>query len=80
MFSILIHRKALKEIGRLPVEDKQRVFTAIREMATYPLGGDVKPIKGLKGLLGRRVGDYRIAFTINFEKTEVMTPMTSSLV
>jgi len=72
MFSILIHRKALKEIGGLPAEDKQRILTAIREMATDPLGGDVKPIKGLKGVLRRRIGDYRIAFTINFEKTEVI--------
>jgi len=46
MFSILIHRKGLKEIGGLPAEDKQRILTAIREMATDPLGGDVKPIKG----------------------------------
>jgi hypothetical protein len=45
MFSILIHRKALKEIDGFPAEDKQRILTAIREMATDPLGGDVKPIK-----------------------------------
>jgi mRNA-degrading endonuclease RelE of RelBE toxin-antitoxin system len=53
MFSILIHRKALKEIGGLPPKTSNG-------------------FKGLKGLLRRRVGDYRIAFTINFEKTEVI--------
>jgi len=72
MFRILIHKKALKEIERLPAEDRQRILTAIREMATEPFSGDVKPIKGIKGLLRRRVGDYRIAFTVNFEKGEVV--------
>jgi mRNA-degrading endonuclease RelE of RelBE toxin-antitoxin system len=32
----------------------------------------VKPIRGIKGLLRRRVGEYRIAFTINFENAEVI--------
>jgi len=72
MFRILIHKKALKEIERLPSEDKQRILTAIREMATEPFSGDVKPIKGIRGLLRRRVGDYRIGFTVNFESGEVV--------
>lgn len=72
MFSILIHRKALKEINGFPTEDKRRILSAIRQIATEPFSGDVKPIKGVKGLLRRRVGDYRIAFTVNFEKSEVV--------
>ena len=72
MFSILIHRKALKEINGFPAEDKRRILSAIRQIATEPFSGDVKPIKGVKGLLRRRVGEYRIAFTVNFEKSEVV--------
>jgi mRNA interferase RelE/StbE len=72
MFSILIHRKALKEIDGFPTEDKQRILNAIRQIATEPFSGDVKPIKGVKGVLRRRVGDYRIAFTVNFEKSELI--------
>ena len=72
MFSILIHRKALKEIDGFPTEDKQRILNAIRQIATEPFSGDVKPTKGVKGLLRRRVRDYRIAFTVNFEKNEVV--------
>jgi mRNA interferase RelE/StbE len=72
MFSILIHRKALKEIDGFPAEDRQRILNAIRQIAAEPFGGDVKPIKGVKGLLRRRVGHYRIAFTVNFEKSEVV--------
>ena len=72
MFSVLIHRRALKEIDGLPTEDKQRILSAIREIASDPFGGDVKPIKNVKGLFRRRVGDFRITFTVNFEKNEVV--------
>lgn len=72
VFSVLIHRRALKEIDGLPTEDKQRILNAIREIASDPFGGDVKPIKNVKGLFRRRVGDFRIAFTVNFEKNEVV--------
>ncbi len=41
-------------------------------MATEPFGGDVKPVKGVRGVLRGRVGYYRIAFTVNFEKSEVV--------
>jgi len=41
-------------------------------MAMDPFSGDVKPIRGIKGLLRRRVSEYRIAFTINFENAEVI--------
>jgi mRNA interferase RelE/StbE len=40
-------------------------------MEVDPFVGDVKPIKGVRGLFRKRVGDYRIAFTLDFEKDEV---------
>jgi mRNA-degrading endonuclease RelE of RelBE toxin-antitoxin system len=40
-------------------------------MEVDPFGGDVKPVKGARGLFRKRVSDYRIAFTVNFEKGEV---------
>jgi mRNA-degrading endonuclease RelE of RelBE toxin-antitoxin system len=43
----------------------------MREMEADPFGGDVRPVKGERALFRRRVGDYRIAFTVNFEKGEV---------
>jgi len=72
MLNILIHKKALKEINGLPFEDRERILSAIRGMATEPFTGDVKPIKGVRGIFRRRVGDYRIAFAINFEKGDVV--------
>ena len=40
-------------------------------MEQDPFLGDVKPIKGVKGLVRRRVGDYRILFTVDFRRNEV---------
>jgi mRNA interferase RelE/StbE len=71
-FSVIVHRKASKEIDGLPVDDKNRIINALREMTEDPFSGDVKPIKGVRGLLRRRIGDYRISFTVNFEKNEVV--------
>lgn len=71
-FQVLIHKKALKEIDGLPIDDKNRILNSLREMAIDPFIGDVKPIKGVRGLLRRRVGDYRISFTVNFEKSEIV--------
>jgi predicted RNA binding protein with dsRBD fold (UPF0201 family) len=33
MFSILMHKEALKEIDRFPTEDKRRILNAIRQIA-----------------------------------------------
>ena len=40
MFSMLVHRKALKEIDEFPTEDKQRILSAIRQIAAEPFSGD----------------------------------------
>lgn len=67
MFKIKIHRKAAKEIMRLPTSIRERILDTIRNMKSNPFSGDVKPIRGLQGVFRKRVGDYRIAFAIDFE-------------
>jgi mRNA-degrading endonuclease RelE of RelBE toxin-antitoxin system len=41
-------------------------------MGSDPFVGDVKPLRPVKGLFRRRVGEYRIIFTVNFESGEVV--------
>lgn len=41
-------------------------------MIEDPFSGDIKPIKGLKGIFRKRVGRYRIGFTVDFEKGTVV--------
>ena len=67
----MIHRKALKEIRNLPSRDRERLLEAIRNLSSSPFVGDVKPVKGVKGVFRLRIGDYRLSYTINFEKIEI---------
>jgi mRNA interferase RelE/StbE len=41
-------------------------------MKEDPFAGDVKPVKGLNGVFRRRVGDYRVIFTVSFEENTVV--------
>lgn len=41
-------------------------------MRDDPFEGDVRPLKGVTGVFRRRVGSYRIAFSVNFNENEVM--------
>lgn len=41
-------------------------------MSVDPFEGDVKPLKGIIGVFRRRVGNYRIAFSVNFRENEVI--------
>ncbi|MEM2553783.1 MAG: type II toxin-antitoxin system RelE/ParE family toxin [Nitrososphaerota archaeon] len=41
-------------------------------MKADPFIGDVKPVKGLRGVFRRRIGDYRIIFTVDFEEDTIV--------
>jgi mRNA interferase RelE/StbE len=58
---------AIKELKRLPRDQQMRIERAIDAMELDPLSGDVKPLKGLewKGRYRKRVGSYRIIFSMN---------------
>nr|BAJ49464.1 conserved hypothetical protein [Candidatus Caldarchaeum subterraneum] len=72
VFKVLIHKRALKELEEIPEPYRTQIRVAIKEMTQDPFSGDVKPIKGLKGVLRKRVGRYRIGFTVDFEKGTVV--------
>lgn len=40
-------------------------------MKNNPFDGDVKALAGHTGVFRRRVGNYRIAFSVNFNEDEV---------
>jgi len=67
LFKVKIHKKVAREILRLPKNIREQILDAIRNMRKDPFSGDVKPIKGVRGVFRRRVGDYRIAFSVDFE-------------
>jgi mRNA-degrading endonuclease RelE of RelBE toxin-antitoxin system len=40
-------------------------------MEKDPFLGDVRPIKGVRGVFRKRIGDYRVVFTVDFQNEEV---------
>lgn len=70
---VVVHRRAARYLQRLPTQEKNRIVTALQELAGDPLK---RP--GVKAMLGRwsgyhrlRVGGTRIIFTVVAEKEVV---------
>lgn len=62
-----LSKEAAKELCRLPRDRQEQLSKAIEEMKEDPLKGDVRPIKSgkFKGALRKRVGRYRIVFSLD---------------
>jgi mRNA-degrading endonuclease RelE of RelBE toxin-antitoxin system len=49
--------------------DRERVNRALNDMKQEPLSGDVVPLRGeYEGSMRRRVGPWRIIFSLDFER------------
>lgn len=68
MYSIVIGKRALKELLILPKTVNKKIVIAIDELAHQPRPSGCKKLKGENDYLWRiRVGDYRILYSINDE-------------
>lgn len=70
-FVVHIAARAQRGLRSIPAADARRITAAFESMGTDPLGGDVVKLKGTDALR-RRVGDYRIIFTIDFKRRAVI--------
>lgn len=59
--------QAAKQLRSLPQDRRKQIGSAIKEMERNPTSGDVRPIKSgkFKGTLRKRVGRYRIVFSLD---------------
>ena len=61
-------KSAVKILKRINPDDKYKLIDAIDKISISPFGGNVKALKGgLKGLHRKRVGSYRILYTVDTE-------------
>jgi mRNA-degrading endonuclease RelE of RelBE toxin-antitoxin system len=62
-----LSKQAAKQLRRLPQDRRKQIGSAIEEMERDPTNGDVRPIKSgkFKGTLRKRVGRYRIVFSLD---------------
>jgi mRNA-degrading endonuclease RelE of RelBE toxin-antitoxin system len=68
-----LSRQAAKQLRSLPRDRLGQVARAIDEIGEDPTLGDVRPVKSgrLKGALRKRVGPYRIVYSIDPDAREV---------
>jgi mRNA interferase RelE/StbE len=68
-YSIKLKPRAIKDLKKLPVEDRRRIVAKI-EMMQDNLAGDVKKLTNFTPEYRLRVGDYRVLFEV--EQTEIV--------
>src|SRR5699024_12761887 len=65
--SIVVSSSAKKNIKKMDKKTKQRILDAMENLRYIPPEGDIRTLKGKKGFLRCRVGDWRIIFKQNLE-------------
>ena len=72
-WAVELSAAAEKDLKRLPRDRQARIALAIDEMEENPLAGDVKALQGpeWKGRYRKRVGPYRIIFSVDHKVKEV---------
>jgi mRNA interferase RelE/StbE len=60
-----LSNRAERNLKHVPAADRTRLLSAIDAMSTDSFAGDVVKLKG-QAAFRRRVGNYRIIFSINF--------------
>ena len=72
MFKVVVHRRAVAYLKRLPTNQKERIKKALQKLAQDPLKPGVKPMAGhWKGYYRLRIGDFRVIFWIGQEEKTV---------
>jgi len=68
-----LSKQAAKELHRLPQDRRKQLAEAIEKMKEDPISGDVRPIRSgkFKGILRKRVGRYRIVFSLDPSENRV---------
>lgn len=66
-WAVELSAAAEKDLKRLPRDRQARIERAIDELEESPFAGDIKALKGSewKGRYRKRVGPYRIIFTVD---------------
>ena len=70
--NVVLSNRAERVLARVPARDRQRMTQALLGMEKDPLSGDVIPLKGpYAGSYRRRVGPWRIVFTLSWDSQMV---------
>ena len=63
-WTVRVAKSARKQLATLPVKDHERIVAALGGMADDPFSGDIVKLEGEGSRWRRRVGNYRIIFSV----------------
>lgn len=64
-FTVFVAGGVAKALKRFPATDRERILLALRDFEIDPWHGDVAKIAGEPNLWRRRVGSYRIFYSVD---------------
>lgn len=70
--NVVVSASAKKEMKKVDKNTKKRIISAIERLRHIPPDGDIKSLKGKKGFLRCRVGDWRIIFVQDIENERLI--------
>jgi mRNA interferase RelE/StbE len=71
-YTVVLNDSAIDHLSRLPSRDRARVVARVEALAADPTPPGAKPLSGhLKGYWRLRVGEYRVAYSIDRESRVV---------
>ena len=63
-WTLLVARRAEKQLRGFPARDQERVVAALQAMKQDPFSGDIVRLRSQPTAWRRRVGNYRIFFDV----------------
>jgi mRNA interferase RelE/StbE len=66
MYQLRLEKRATKALKKISEPVKSRIINALEEIIQDPFSGDIKALQGeWKGFYRRRVGDFRIIYSVD---------------
>ena len=68
---VIVAKPARKQLARFPAKDQSRIEAVLKAMATDPFSGDIIKLEGEANRWRRRIGNYRIFFTVDAAESSI---------
>jgi mRNA-degrading endonuclease RelE of RelBE toxin-antitoxin system len=63
-WTVIVAEAAQKQLAKFPAKDQDKIAAALLAMSSDPLSGDIVKPEGEQNRWRRRVGSYRIFFSV----------------
>ena len=69
-WNLAVARSAEKQLWKTPAADQRRILSALEQMRTDPLLGDMVRLYAMDQALRWKVGNYRIFFDVSHQRVQ----------